>query len=106
MTAVENCAESATTVTPQTRASASVTAGGPPNVSPIVAAQSALAAMAAIVAAVRPQRSETTPPSQQPSAPIAMTTNVAVLGARPAYPVAAAARALSKRNRPIQAHIA
>ena len=71
------------TVTPHTSASASVTSGGPPNVNPIVAAQRPLAAMAAIVAAVRPQRSEATPPRQQPSAPVAMTTKVAVLGESP-----------------------
>src|SRR5262245_3421208 len=78
--AVENWAESAMTVMPHTIATASVSSGGPPNVSPIVAAQSALSAIAVIVAVVRPQRSDTAPPSQQPSAPMAITTNVAVLG--------------------------
>src|SRR5262249_25526268 len=78
--AVENCAESAMMVMPHTSATTRVSNGGPPNVSPIVAAQSPLAAIATMVAAVRPQRSDTIPPSQHPSAPIAITTNVAVLG--------------------------
>src|SRR5688572_25825384 len=55
VTAVENCAESATTLTPHTSATASVASGAPPYVKPIVAAQSPLTAIAAIVAAVRPQ---------------------------------------------------
>src|SRR5437868_3101949 len=42
VTAVENCAESATTLTPQTSAIAMVSAGDPPNVSPIVAAHAPL----------------------------------------------------------------
>ena len=73
MIAVENWAESATIVTPHTAASPSVTRGGPPNVSPVTAAQVPEIAIALIVSVVRPQRSETTPPSQQPSAPTAIT---------------------------------
>src|SRR5439155_136768 len=82
--AVENWAESATIVTPHTAASPSVTRGGPPNVSPVTAAQVPEIAIALIVSVVRPQRSETTPPSQQPSAPTAITRNVAPLALSPA----------------------
>ena len=41
-------------------------------------------AIAAIVSVVRPQRSETTPPTQQPTAPAATTTNVAAGALSPA----------------------
>jgi hypothetical protein len=57
----------------------------------MTAAQSPLISIAAMVAAVRPHRSEARPPSQHPSAPIAMTTKVAVLGDIPAYPAVPAA---------------
>src|SRR5438552_8080198 len=77
VTAVENCAESATMVMPHTTATRSVSPGGPPNVRPMRSAQSPLTAMAAIVEVVRPQRSETIPPSQQPRAPLAMTAKAA-----------------------------
>ena len=82
--AVENWAESATIVIPQTTARASVRSGGPPNVSPTVAAQVPESVIAAIVSVVRPQRSETTPPAQHPRAPAAMTTKAAALALRPA----------------------
>src|SRR5205809_7334567 len=71
--AVENWAESAMIVIPQTLASASVTSGGPPSVTPVTAAQVAEIAIATIVSAVRPQRPDATPPSQQPSPPSAVT---------------------------------
>src|SRR5439155_24912002 len=76
--------ESAMIVIPQTTASPSVTSGGPPNVSPTTAAHVPEIAMATIVRVVRPQRSDATPPSQQPSAPAAITTNVAPLALSPA----------------------
>src|SRR2546430_1998739 len=82
--AVENWAESAMIVIPQTTASPSVTSGGPPNVSPTTAAHVPEIAMATIVRVVRPQRSDAPPPSQQPSAPAAITTNVAPLALSPA----------------------
>ena len=59
--AVENCAESATTLMPQTIAMTSVSAGGPPNVRPITPAQAPLTAIAAMVSVVRPQRSAPAP---------------------------------------------
>src|SRR5262245_10288142 len=61
VTAVENCAESATTLMPHTSATASVSDGDPPNVRPITAAHAPLTAMAAIVSVVRPQRSAPAP---------------------------------------------
>ena len=82
--AVENWAESAMIVIPQTLASASVTSGGPPSVNPVTAAHAAEIAIATIVSAVRPQRSDAMPPSQQPSAPMAITRNVAPLALSPA----------------------
>src|SRR5438309_1380469 len=53
--AVENCAESATTLIPHTSATAIVSAGAPANVRPISNAHAPLTAIAAIVSVVRPQ---------------------------------------------------
>src|SRR2546428_4230054 len=83
--AVENWAESAMTVTPHTTATAKVSSGGPPKVRPIATAQAPEKAIETIVSVVRPHRSEATPPAQQPSAPSAITMNVAPLGLSPAY---------------------
>src|SRR5439155_1362111 len=47
-------------------------------------ASSPRGAIATIVSAVRPQRSDAMPPSQQPSAPMAITRNVAPLALSPA----------------------
>src|SRR5262249_49881588 len=59
--AVENCAESAMTLMPQTIAIDIVNAGGPPNVNPIAAAHAPLTVIATIVDVVRPQRSAPAP---------------------------------------------
>src|SRR5574341_1263221 len=104
--AVENWAESATIVIPQPIVSASVRSGGPPNVRPSVAAHAPERAIAAIVSVVRPHRSETAPPAQQPAPPAAMTTNAATLALRPAELPPPLVRRLSARKRPIHAHIA
>ena len=71
------------TVMPQTPATTRVSAGEPPNVRPMASAQMPLAAMATMVNAVRPHRSEAQPPIQHPSAPMAMTRNVAALALSP-----------------------
>src|SRR2546428_13918366 len=66
VTAVENCAESAMTVKPQTTPTRSVSQGGPPKVRPISSAQRPDSAMATIGKVVRPPRSDTLPPAYQP----------------------------------------
>src|SRR5262249_62246216 len=104
--AVETGAEAATMGPPHIPATASVRLGGPPKVRPIESAQKPLAAMATMVDVVRPQRSETRPPSQQPAAPLAITTNAATLALRLAYVPPPRAARLSARNRAIHAHIA
>ena len=71
------------TVMPQTPATSKVRAGAAANVKPMASAQMPLAAMAIMVSAVRPHRSEAQPPIQHPSAPMAMTRNVAALALSP-----------------------
>src|SRR5439155_22350642 len=73
--AVENWAESAMTVTPHTTATSRVRSGGPPNVRPIVAAQTPESAIASIVNVLRPHRSDAKPPAQHPQAPRALHQN-------------------------------
>ena len=53
----ENCAESATMLTPHTTQTARSAHGGPPNSSPTDAAHEPLTAIATIVSVVRPSRS-------------------------------------------------
>src|SRR2546425_1196101 len=83
LTAVENCAESATTVTPQISSSGSSVHSGPPNTMPTVSAQLPDSTIAQLVTQVRPTRSPYFPPSQQPIAPTPTTTKVTRAG-RPA----------------------
>src|SRR5712691_11256103 len=56
LTAVENCAESATTVTPQISSSGSSVHSGPPNTIPTVSAQLPDSTIAQLVTQVRPCR--------------------------------------------------
>src|SRR5918992_1234015 len=74
---VENCAESATTVKPHTSPTTSSTHVGAPDKSPINTAQIPEIAIIKLVVFVLPHRSPSTPPAQQPSAPIPITANVA-----------------------------
>src|SRR3989442_6359754 len=76
LTAVENCAESATTLTPQISSSGSIAHTASPNRMPTVSAQLPDSTMAQLVTQVRPWRSAYFPPSQLPTAPTPTTTNV------------------------------
>ena len=83
-TLAENCAESATTVAPQTRQSSTVTQGSAPKAGPASRQQAPLIAMAQMVSRALPMRSAIRPP-----APItAKVANAAWPGA-PACPAAA-----------------
>ena len=61
LTAVENCAESATTVTPHTSATARTMGAGAPKSRPVRIADVPETASAAIVSVVRPSRSAMSP---------------------------------------------
>src|SRR5437899_5963065 len=80
LTAVENCAESATTLTPQISSSGMSTQSAPPNSMPTVSAQQPDNTMAQLVTHVRPRRSPYFPPSQLPSAPTPTTRKVTRAG--------------------------
>src|SRR5665811_490850 len=73
----ENCAESPTTVTPHSKATARSSKGDPPNKKPIPREQAADVPSIREVAVVRPQRSASAPPAQEPKAPAAMKAKVA-----------------------------
>src|SRR6266550_1095013 len=107
LTAAENCAESATIVTPQRTSSGASSVSGLPNNVPTTSAQHPDTAMAALVMRVRPQRSAPAPPSQQPTAPLATTTNVASAGTVPATAsLPSRARSLCVTNTASHVHIA
>ena len=103
-TAVENWAESATTVTPHTIAIATVIAGRAPKANPAAMALVPDTAIAAIVSVVRPRRSARRPARTQPMPPEATTTNAAALAA--AGSCVPAAAKLAARNSGTQVHIA
>src|SRR4029079_7243159 len=71
----ENCAESATTVAPQTAATLNSKDEWPPNKKPISKQQLPLIAIAQDVTTVRPMRSAISPATTQPSAPQPITRN-------------------------------
>ena len=73
VTSVENCAESATTVKPQTSA---IVSASPCGTNPIESAQRPETAMQAAVVSGRPTRSPAIPPAMQPSPPAAITAKV------------------------------
>ena len=104
LTAVENCAESATTVMPQTTTTASSSHVGAPNRRPASTAQVPDSAMAAMVSVVRPSRSASAPAATQPRAPAATTRKAMALeAAGPALPLAAR---LAARKIGTQVHMA
>src|SRR5205809_198061 len=103
LTAAENCAESATTVTPQTSSSGIITARGRANTKPTASAQAPDSVIAALVISVRPQRSAYLPPSQHPNAPLPTTANVTSAGAAPCAPRACS---LAATNATSHVHIA
>ena len=72
LTSAENCAESATTLKPQTTASTSKTKGGAPNVSGESAAQIALTIIAAPATRAFPHSSAQRPANTQPIDPEAI----------------------------------
>src|SRR2546430_3997767 len=106
LTDAENCAESATTDTPQTSSTGSSSASVCPNTVPTARAQAPESASATLVTSVRPQRSAYFPPSQQPAAPLPTTANVtsAIEPAGGDTPVRACS--LAATNAAIQVHIA
>ena len=102
---VENWAESATTQNPHTTATTNTRAIGPERSSPIVSAQEPEMAMARVVDFVRPHRSPSRPPTQQPTAPAPMTTKVA--SAAPVRTLSSPPSArVSAKNAANQAHMA
>ena len=101
LTSAENCAESATTLKPQTTASTSKTKEGAPNVSGESAAQIALTIIAAPATRAFPHSSAQRPANTQPIDPDAIAMNAKsepALGDAPASDAAA--------NAAIQVHIA
>src|SRR2546425_7440149 len=74
---VENCAESATTLAPQTAAINSRNNGFAPNSKPITRQQLPLIAIAQEVTTVRPTRSAISPATTHPAAPQPITRNEA-----------------------------
>src|SRR2546425_9925548 len=72
---VENCAESATTLAPQTAAINSRNNGFAPNTRPTIRQQLPLIAIAQEVTTVRPTRSAIKPAITQPAAPQPITRN-------------------------------
>src|SRR3954447_7434360 len=74
----ENCAESATTLAPQTAATISNAIGLAPNKKPMIKQQLPLISMAHDVMSVRPSLSARRPAATQPIAPQPITTNDAV----------------------------
>src|SRR6266571_2487506 len=107
VTAAENCAESATTVTPHTSSRGQSTASDLPNSVPTESAHAPERAIATLVTSVRPQRSPYLPPSQQPSAPLPTTAKVINAGT-PLAVESPPRRTLSlaATNAAIQVHIA
>ncbi len=83
LTLAENCAESAITVTPHTRPTASTARGGTSTSHPMISAQVPLRDIAPIVVAVRPKRSAQRPPRTAPMAPTPMVAKVARLADDP-----------------------
>src|SRR6266567_9321425 len=75
VTQVENCAESATTLAPQTAAIKSRKTGFAPKNIPTARQQLPLIAIAHEVTTVRPTLSAITPAAKQPTAPQPMTRN-------------------------------
>src|SRR5712692_7674074 len=112
LTAVENCAESATTLTPQISSRGSNAHSVPPNSMPTVSAQLPDSTIAQLVTQVRPSRSAYFPPNQLPTAPTPMTTNVTRAGSPspaafpPPCPVPRRIASLAATNAAIQVHIA
>src|SRR5947207_9095798 len=102
----ENCAESATMLTPQTMHTATSTHAGPPNKRPIDAAQLPLTAIAMIVSVVRPRRSARKPAPTHPAAPEAIVANAASLALVGAMAAGSVDAKLAFKNTPIHAHIA
>jgi len=88
-TEAENCAESATMVTPHTKHSANKSTGSPPNRNPTSTAQLPLTDMAKMVIRVRPRRSARNPAPRLPMPPATpITAKVAVLAQNVASPSA------------------
>jgi hypothetical protein len=103
-TADENCAESATTDTPHTRATRTTIGTGAPNRIPATTADVPEVASAAIVVVVRPTRSAIAPATADPTPPAA-TTAKAVREATAASSIPASAK-LAIRKIGIHVHIA
>ncbi len=101
LTSAENCAESATTVKPQTTARSSSAPIGAPKKSGDPSAQAALASIAAPATRALPQRSAQSPATTQPIDPLAIATKAT---ADPAVPAAAPSDAAAKAA--IHVHIA
>src|SRR5712692_11960901 len=107
LTAVENCAESATTLTPQTTSRGRSRASDRPNTTPTASEHTPDTTIAALVTSVRPTRSAYFPPSQHPTAPLPTTANVTSAGSAPpgsASPLRACSLAVT--NTAIHVHIA
>ncbi len=75
VTSAENCAESATTLNPQTTASAKSSQIGPPKSPPANREHRPLIPSAPPAMRALPQRSAQTPAIAQPMAPLPMATN-------------------------------
>ena len=75
VTSVENCALSAITDTLQTSNSRTTSTDGAPKTSGVSNAQNPLTNIAAMTSRTGPARSASSPPSTQPTAPAASTTN-------------------------------
>src|SRR5262249_54101969 len=103
--AVENCAESATTATPQIRSTGTRTTSGWANRRPTVKAQSPDTNIATLVIRTRPHWSARFPKNQHPGAPIPTTANV-TRGAAPDGSPGTRADSLAAMNAPIHVHTA
>src|SRR5207237_7954474 len=101
---VENCAESAATAKPQTSPTSRTTQVGAVTRSPIRTAQDPETSIIEAVVFVRPQRSPSRPPAQQPRPPTPMTANVAY--AAPELAPEAPGRSTRVKKTRNQAHIA
>src|SRR6267143_811890 len=108
LTAVENCAESATTLIPQSSRSGTSIQSGSPNSTPTVSAQHPDNTIAQLVTHVRPSRSAYFPPSQLPIAPTPTTKNVTRAGSADSEACSVPRRvaSLAATNVAIQVHIA
>ncbi|MFO7533838.1 MAG: hypothetical protein R6W93_15375 [Candidatus Limnocylindrales bacterium] len=104
VTAAENCAESATTVTPQITATSVVRSGSAQKLCAVTTAALPLIAIAMMVSVVRPARSASSPAPMQPTPPTATTTKATRL-AMAASSTPAAAK-LASRNTGIHVHMA